>query len=165
MASLISELITVLNKQADLLEDLLALSYEKREVIVNNDLASLQKITSLENIIVSKNNRLDKTRAVVFEDIALVINRKASELTLDTLIELLKEQPEYIELRKTHERMVAVLNELKESNDQNRKLVESSLDYIDFSINIIRGSANERLGIRDEDQDLFDIAGLFDTTQ
>jgi len=140
MAGLINTLIEILNEQASRYEDLLGLSLEKRDVIVANDIEGLQKITGLENILVSQNKKLEKRRIQAVADLAMVLNKKESELDLANLVDLLDGQTEQAELAAVRDRLRAALNELSYANAHNAELIGDALGYIDYSINVIRSN-------------------------
>ena len=143
MAGLINELLTVLNEQAENYENLLALSREKHQVLVHNDVKSLQKITNVENIIIGNNQRLEKKRTKTIRDISTVLGKNESDMTLSLLADLIKQQDEHPELVKVSQRLRSAVEELKEVNDSNKTLLAFSLDYVDFTMNLVRGAVSE----------------------
>ena len=62
MASLMENLMDLLEKENSEYEKLLELSMEKTPVIIEGNIEKLEKITDDENIIVSRVNMLDKQR-------------------------------------------------------------------------------------------------------
>ena len=90
MASLMENLIEVLDLESREYEDLLELSTKKTSVIVAGGLDDLAKITDEEQNVVSKINRLEQKRQEVYADIANVINRDVDTLMLADLIAMLK---------------------------------------------------------------------------
>jgi flagellar biosynthesis/type III secretory pathway chaperone len=65
VAGLMDNLLEILSEQAENYENLLGLSKEKKDVIVSNDVKDLQTITSLENTLLGKHQRLEKKRIEV----------------------------------------------------------------------------------------------------
>ena len=157
MAGLTFELIDTLERQFALFDELIAYAAEKKDLIVGNKTSDLSKLTADENSVVVKLQKLDKSRAVLMNDIANVLG-KTQVPTLTELAEMLKETPEYERIKDIAVRTRAKLEELKALNDQNKILVDSSLDYINFTINAIRSSLlpeqaiyskdGEELGVR-----------------
>ena len=143
MAGMISQLIGLLNEQAERYEELLGLSREKKDIIIANDLDGLQKITHLENLVVSQNQKLEKKRIAVLQDIAAVVNRNEEELTLSTLIEIMDGQEEKEGLVSVGDRIRQVMESLSEANLFNASLIHNALDYIEYSMNVIRSSASQ----------------------
>lgn len=143
MAGLINELIDILYSQANNYDELLVLGKEKRNVIIENNTEMLQKITQAENSIIGRNQRMENKRLAILKDIANVLNRDADELTLSSLAEFISGQAEHSELVKVRGILKDTLDQLKIENDRNAKLLESSIDYINFSINLVRSSLPE----------------------
>ena len=143
MAGLINELLTVLNEQAENYENLLALSREKHQVLVENDVKSLQKITNVENIIVGNNQRLEKKRVKIIADISTVLGKNESDMTLTLLAKLIEQQDEHPALVEITHRLRATVEELKEINESNKTLLAFSLDYVDFTMNLVRGAMSD----------------------
>ena len=94
MASLMENLIEVLDLESAEYEDLLGLSTRKTSVIVAGNTEELAKITDEEQNVVSKINRLEKKRQEVFTDIAIVINKDVNTLMLADLVEMLDARPQ-----------------------------------------------------------------------
>lgn len=163
MAGLINELIDILNQQNLNYDELLAISREKKNTIINNDVETLQKMTIVENMIVSRNQKLEDRRIETTNNIANVLNQNPEELSLDKLADLIKEQKEYDELNNARNQLRKTIIELKEINDTNNLLLKSSMDYIDFSINLVRSAMDENPSYHSsQNKDVNDESGFFD---
>ena len=114
MAGMMDQLIGILSEQTERYEELLGLAKEKRDIIIANDIESLQKINHLENLVVSQNQRLEKKRLDLVADMALVLDQKEDDLTLTKIIELMKGKEEEKPLEEARERIKTVLEELRE---------------------------------------------------
>ena len=120
MASLMENLIDVLDRESTEYEALLQLSQRKTPIIAGGDLAELQKITDEEQELVSRIHNLDKQRAGVTADIADVLNRDVNDLKLPNLITMLSARPaEQQALADSHDRLQAAVRGLKRVNEQN----------------------------------------------
>ena len=144
MAGMMDQLIDILGEQTTRYEELLGLSQEKRDVIVDNDIEALQKINHLENIVVSQNQRLEKKRQALVADMAIVLGQKEEELTLTRMIELMEGKEEQQPLIDARDRIKTVLDELREVNKQNGQLVQNALEYIEYSNNLMRSSLGQQ---------------------
>ena len=140
MAGLINELIDILQGQLQNYDELLVLSAEKRNVVIENNTEMLQKITQAENSIIGRNQRMENKRLEVIGNIANVLNHNVEELTISSLIELIKDQEEHLALVKVRDNLVETLEALKVENDRNAILLESSIDFINFTVNLMRSS-------------------------
>lgn len=139
MASLMENLIEVLEKESGEYENLLALSTRKTPVIVAGNLEELAKITDEEQIVVGRIGRLDTKRQEVFADIANVINKDVKTLKLSDLIEMLKARPEEQQkLAKVHDRLRTVVHEVQKVNGQNRTLIQNALEMVQFDMNMLQ---------------------------
>lgn len=141
MASLIEELVDVLEKEADFYQQLIPMSREKTQIIVRNDVIALQEITEKEQLIIEQVNALERKRVEIMDNIKIVINRKSTSLNLKTLIGLLDNQPkEQNELSVLHDKLNVSINQLIEINNRNKDLIQESLEMIEFNMNVIQGS-------------------------
>ena len=86
MASLMENLMDVLEEEGGYYDALLELSMKKTEVIVSNDIPALQQITEQEQLLVDQVNDVDKRRMGIMEDMANVMNRDVGTLTIPVLI-------------------------------------------------------------------------------
>lgn len=139
MASLMENLIQVLDEESQEYEELLGLSMKKTPVLVSGDLDKLAKITDEEQIVVSKINRLETKRQEIFTDIANVINKDVKTLMLGDLVEMLSSRPaEQQKLAKVHDRLKAAVYEVKRVNEQNRELIQNALEMVEFDMNMLQ---------------------------
>ena len=85
MASLMENLIEVLEQESKEYEGLLSLSQKKTTIIVGGNLEELQKITDDEQELVSRISHLEKKRTETTADIANVLNKDVKSLKLVNL--------------------------------------------------------------------------------
>ena len=139
MASLMENLINVLEEEGKAYEELLELSMKKTPIIVGGDLEGLQKITDEEQIVVAKINRLDNKREEVTKDIANVLNKDVTKLKLVDIIQMLSQRPvEQKQLAAAHDKLKEVVGQMAKINEQNRDLIQSSLEMVEFDLNLIQ---------------------------
>lgn len=138
MASLMENLISVLQDEAKAYEELLELSMKKTPIIVNGDLEGLQKITDEEQDIVARINHLETGREEVTKDIANVLNKDVKKLKLTDIIQLLAQRPvEQKQLAGAHDRLKNAVNQMARVNEQNKGLIQQSLEMVEFDLNLI----------------------------
>jgi flagellar biosynthesis/type III secretory pathway chaperone len=139
MASLMENLMDLLEKENSEYEKLLELSMQKTPVIIQGDIANLEKITDEEQIIVSSVNRLDKEREKVMNDIATVLNKDVQTLKLSLLITLLAERPaEQRRLSDIRRKLKITMDQMMRVNEHNRELIQSSLEMIQYNMNVLK---------------------------
>jgi len=144
LAGLINELIVTLDEMNNLYEGLIKSGNEKRDIIIKNDIEALHKINENENILVGKTLKLDKKREELFSDIAFVLNKNPKEMTLTKLIECIDKQAEAEDVKKIRDKAEGLLSELKKINENNRVLIDESLNQAEFSMNLLRGTLSKR---------------------
>jgi flagellar biosynthesis/type III secretory pathway chaperone len=145
MAGMINNLLEVLGQQAQTYEELYGLSQEKKDALVKDNINEIQKITDLENILLSQHGRIDKKRVQLMKDISLVLGVKDGSLDIPALINLLEGQNEQDELKQLRLRIRTALDKLAAANALNASLIENALDYIEYSLNVIRSSAMQEV--------------------
>lgn len=139
MASLMENLIAVLEQESSEYEGLLELSQKKKPVIVSGDLEQLQKITDDEQELVGRISHLEKKRTEVTADIANVLNRDVNTLKLTNLIDMLAARPvEQGKLAEAHDRLQAAVRGLQRINEQNRELLANTLEMVEFEMNLLQ---------------------------
>lgn len=143
MAGLITELLLVLDEEQAIYEQFLALGKSKKDAIVQNDIEALKTVTAQENGLAGKVSRIERKRIPLLNDIAEVMAVKPETLTLAFLVKSLNGQPEADTLNKRMFELRKTVDELKRQNEQNKILLQESLDYIEFSMNVIRGSLSD----------------------
>ena len=131
MASLIENLIDVLGKEDIEYKSLLDIAKEKTDAIIRNDIDELQIIVGREQQIIEKLDALESAREEHVEDIANVLNVPLDEMKIDRLIRMMEKQPQFQqELIRVHDSLKETMNQLIMLNDNNRVLLQQSLDML-----------------------------------
>ncbi len=139
MASLMENLITILNEECSAYEELLTLSRKKTPVLIAGNLDELSKITDEEQEWASRLANLDKKRSEVTADIANVLNKDVKSLKLSYLIKLLEKRPsEQRALSEVHDKLQDVVGHVRQVNEQNRELIRTALEMVQFEMNLIQ---------------------------
>lgn len=133
------DLISILEQEDSLYEDLLKLSMSKTPVLISGDLEALSRITEDEQEIVNKVNALDKKREEGMKDIANVLGKDVKTLKLTDLIDVLRSRPaEQNRLAAIYDKLSDTIGQMKRTNEQNRELIESSLEMVQFDMNVLQ---------------------------
>lgn len=171
MASLMENLIEVLNKESSEYEVLLTLSQRKTPYIISGELEKLQKITDEEQSVVNIISNLDKKRVEVTKDIANVLNKDVTTLKLVDLIDMLSQRPEEQgALAQAYDKLQSAVRQLKRINSQNEELLNNALEMVEFELNLIQASktAPETANYNKGAYNIGDTMGIsrgFDTKQ
>lgn len=141
MASLIENLINVLKKETEDYKELLQISREKTSAIVSNDVDTLQMIVGREQKLIGRLDDLEKEREEHAGDIANVLNVPTEDMKITLLIKMMEKQPDVQkELIEVHDELKSTMNQLIMINDNNKVLLQESLDMLEFEINLVRNS-------------------------
>ena len=161
MASLMENLIDVLDQESGEYEALLGLCRKKTPVIVSGNLEELTRITDEEQTIAGRVNKLDHKRQEIYADIANVINKDVKTLKLTDLIAMLEKRPsEQQKLAQTYDRLRAVVQEVKRV-----------IEMIEFDMNMLQSrnaapeGANYNRGAYNTGEQLGVNFGGFDAKQ
>lgn len=172
MASLMENLIDVLNRESSEYEALLELSQRKTTIIVSNNLENLQKIMDEEQELVGRVSNLEKKRIEVTADIANVLNRDVSTLKLADLINILSNRPqERKALEDVHDRLQVSVRGLQRVNEQNMELLKNAMEMIEFDMNLLQAmktapeTANYNRGAYNAGETMGAYTGGFDAKQ
>lgn len=139
MASLMENLIEVLNGESSEYEGLLKLSQEKTAYIVQGDLENIQRITDEEQEWVGRLTRLEKKRVEITNDIANVLNKDVTNLKLTNLIQMLEARPaEQKQLSEAVSKLQKAVYEMRSVNERNRELIQHSLELVEFDLNLLQ---------------------------
>ena len=139
MASILENLIEILDKENTEYKTLIELADKKTRSIVDGNLESLAKITDDEQVIVGRIQGMEKQRAKVLADIANVVNRDVETLKLSNLIQLLEKMPDQQKmLVRIHEELTETMDRLRLTNNKNQLLLTERLEMVDFNLNMIK---------------------------
>ena len=141
MASLVENLVNVLDQECTMYEKLLGLSSRKTAIIIKGDLEALAEITDEEQCIIGSIQGLEKKRIIAMKDIANVLNKDVDSLKLTELIQILDKRPaDQKNLAVQRDRLVGVAENVRRVNGQNQQLLESSIEMVQFEMNIIQAA-------------------------
>ena len=172
MASIMETLMDVLEQEETQYRALLDLSVKKTEIIVSNDVEALVKLTDEEQVIVDGIAVLDKKRETAMKDVADVMNKKFESFRLSELVDLLASRPvEQKRLAAVTDSLRQITETMQLVNGQNRDLIQSALDMVEFDLNLIRGmkaapeTAQYTSGAISAGSRLGSVSGKFDAKQ
>lgn len=140
MATLIDDLLQVLEQEYEVYSELITISNEKTKVIVANDVNRLKEITDQEQDILTTIANLEHKREETSKDIAVVLGSTSEEITLHGIIDLMEGQPQIQnQLSEIHDRLLSIVKQLSEINKHNSVLVNDQLEMIEFNLNVLQG--------------------------
>lgn len=139
MASLIENLITILEQESELYERLITESMDKTPVIVSNDLQRLSEANDREQRVVDEITSISHKRNQALGEIATVLGKDADTITVSEVIELMAKQPEFQHpLIAVRDKMLKQADLLRQVNVHNQNLLKESLEMTEYSINLMQ---------------------------
>ena len=139
MASLIENLITILEQESELYEQLIKESMDKTPVIVSNDLQRLSEANDREQRIVDEITSISHKRNQALGEIATVLGKDADTITVSEVIELMAKQPEFQHpLIAVRDKMLKQADLLRQVNVHNQNLLKESFEITEYSINLMQ---------------------------
>ncbi|MHB1167159.1 MAG: flagellar protein FlgN [Carboxydocellales bacterium] len=130
------ELMNILDRQRELYRKLLEIAKNKQPVLVKGDLAAIEKFTKQEEKIVVQVGKLEEQRSRVHQALANHFHVPEPEFTLSELASRVGTEVSD-KLSQVGDGLKNVLSELKDVNCLNSELIKQSLDFIEFTVNLI----------------------------
>lgn len=139
MASLVEELILVLEEENKIYGELSEYAEKKRQILIEADIEALEKLTVLEqnasDELLSKSNR----HVAILKDIAVVLGKDSSDITVTKLIEYLETQPIFQQkLIVARDNLLQTATELKQKNNLNEILLNQAMEMTEFDITLFK---------------------------
>ena len=139
MASLMDNLVEVLEEENTQYKRLVELSKNKKEAIIKADIAELEEITGIEQDISSLLRNLDIRRDAVLKDMADVLGKDFKEMTITRLIGYLEQQPKEQErLSIIRDQILETGNEMQAWNKRNEVLLNQALEMVEFDLTLFK---------------------------
>lgn len=133
---LVAKLAEVLNKENEIYETLYKLSNNKTELITAGKVQELENIVKIEQTLVIKIAKFEEEREKVVGELCGVLGMRPEDVTISELAFRLGDGKATL-LKECKDKMLNNINKLKNTNDLNSRLIKNSLEYIDFSINMM----------------------------
>lgn len=139
MASLMDNLVEVLEEENTQYEKLIELSKEKKEAIIKADIQNLERITGEEQEITSYLRNVDIRRDTVLKDMADVLGKDFKEMTITRLIGYLEQQPaEQARLSEIRAKILETGTEMQAWNKRNDALLKQALEMVEFDLTLFK---------------------------
>ena len=134
----VTQLIITLEKLEKMHRSLLELTNTKTEYIKVGDMEQLDALLKKEQMHIAAIETLEQQRQQFVTD---YLNAKGivqnTEISIAEIIEM-TDEPEKSALQKVRESLMAVVNELKEKNFLNQKLIMQSLQFVNLTLDMLR---------------------------
>ncbi|MNC05504.1 FlgN protein [compost metagenome] len=145
---------------------MLDLAAVKKQTIMDNKVDGLIDIMNRESKLVKLIGQLEEQRAeAVFIFLQGVGIRSNLNLNLSELSRLVFDPEDKSRLQQVQQKLSDTLQRLKQANELNQKLIEQSLTFIDYSLDLLVGRPNQEFTYHHPADKGYTSArpGLFDT--
>jgi flagellar biosynthesis/type III secretory pathway chaperone len=154
-------LLKILDEEIDLYKTILDVSNEKTLLLKENRVKELEEVTKKEEALVADVIAKEKVRIQEVKNICKRYGKSEQSLKIEELCEFIDNSKE--ELLSYKSEITKILEELKKVNKINSVLINSSLEYINFAVNMLTETSKnptyEAKGIQTNtaQRNLFDI--------
>lgn len=139
MASLVEELINILEEEENVYLELKNFGELKKDILIRNDVPELEKLTAREQVAADTLLALSNRQIQVLTDIANVLGRSEDKMTVTKLIGLLDSEPAtQSRLRVAKEKICSQAEQVNSLNQQNAALLNQALELTEFDITLFK---------------------------
>lgn len=129
-------LVDTIQKQKDVYGKLLSLAQEKQPFLVKGNIAEIERITKEEELLILQVGRLEEQRKALHQNLASHFELSPEELTVGELIKRTDVETA-LAFESVIQELIGVLGRLGNKNKTNTELIKNSLDFVNFSLNIL----------------------------
>ena len=139
MASLVEELVNVLEAEKQIYTTLVGYEERKKDVLIAADVATLEEITTKEQLAGDDLIAYSSKQIQILKDIATVLGRTDGKMTVTRLISLLDTQPKVQEQRtEARDSLLNAANQMKTLSDQNAILIRQAIELNEFDMTLFK---------------------------
>ena len=139
MASLVEELVTVLEEEEKIYQTLISYGEKKTDILIRADVPELEKLTCLEQLASDDLVTHSNQQVQLLKDIANVLGRTEEKMTVTRLITLLESQPDVQKkLTEARDRLLAAADRMNHLNDQNVALIKQAIELNEFDLTLFK---------------------------
>ncbi len=138
MIRVLNALKAVLQLETVEYKQMLALAADKKEALFNNNVADLDVVVAHEITVLKRIKQLETEREALIEKAAVLSHRPKSTMRLTDIIELVSSDMRE-EFKRIRDELNDVIMQLKLSNQANKGLIETQLQYASFCVNLLAG--------------------------
>lgn len=136
MTAMWDKLVLLLNQTLQIYQALLQLSQKKREILIAANPQALEKLTKQEEMLIIEAGKLEKLRQPLIKELAAALGMASGQTALSALINHADSQTS-AKLTVISEQFTGITDELAQLNKLNERLIQQSLDYISYNINVL----------------------------
>jgi flagellar biosynthesis/type III secretory pathway chaperone len=139
VASLVEELVKVLEKEEKLYQVLIDYAKEKTQILIRADVPALERLTDQEQLTSDELNAQGNHQKQLLNDIAVVLGKTSEPMTVTKLIALLDTQPAtQTKLVDARDHLVETAEKMKSLNEQNIVLIRQAIELSEFDLTLFK---------------------------
>lgn len=139
MASLMQELLEVLEEEEKQYQRLIELNEVKRNSVIKANIEELGKVTIQEQEIASALLNLSNKRGGILNDMATVLGKEPKDMTINKMIGYLESQPEeQKQLIDRRDRLLEAGTQMRILNKQNEALLNQAMEMVEFDLTLLK---------------------------
>ncbi|MBZ4665782.1 flagellar protein FlgN [Mahella sp.] len=138
----IKQLVSILQGENEIYDQMLELCREEAKVLVAGNVKRLDEIVEIQTDLIKQVGIYEMQRVECVNRIADELHMEADKITVSTLTERL-DGHESVELKSIQEHLSAVLAEFRDLNEMNSQLIKNSIDFIDYTLGLLLDVAEE----------------------
>jgi flagellar biosynthesis/type III secretory pathway chaperone len=145
---------------------LLELAEQKKQVLIHNQVEQLTQIVSAESRLLKRIGELDEERIRVIGEFMMDKGYKPNpKVTVSDLTKIIFNPEEKKQLLDQQRNLMGTIRKLREINQLNQQLIEHSLHFIDYSLDLLVGPPEDEAVYQNPQlqQRGMKRQGLFDT--
>ncbi|MCL6601874.1 MAG: flagellar protein FlgN [Paenibacillus sp.] len=161
----LTRLIELLERLDEAHQQMLELAATKKDAIMDNKVEGIVEILNRESKLMKLTGQLEEQRAeAAYAFLQGVGIRSNLNLNLTELSRLVFDPDDKSRLLHIQRKLSDTLQSLKKANELNQKLIEQSLTFIDYSLDILVGRPNQEITYHHPSEKSGGISrpGLFD---
>ena len=139
MASLVEELVNVLDAEKKIYTTLVGYEERKKDVLIAADVTALEEITTTEQLAGDDLIAYSNQQIQILKDIATVLRRTDGKMTVTRLIALLDTQPKVqMQLTEARDSLLEAANRMKSLSEQNAVLIRQAIELNEFDMTLFK---------------------------
>lgn len=139
MKTILNDLMELIRAHRDIYSNLLRLSQLKKEALINANVKELDNIINAEELIIIYLGEVERKRQNSVKELAELNGIDENSIDIEYISSLM-EPEQKTELEEIKEELTIVLDDVSKTNEINSKLIETQLNYIDLTFELLAGS-------------------------
>jgi len=139
LASLVEELVNVLDAEKKIYKTLVGYEERKKDVLIAADVTALEEITTKEQLAGDDLIAYSNQQIQILKDIATVLGRTEGKMTVTRLISLLDTQPKVqMQLTEARDSLLEAAGQMKSLSEQNAVLIRQAIELNEFDMTLFK---------------------------